>query len=136
MKPTEIFNVLFLSAQAIENVAGNARIASAITFRNEVIAFGFNQMKTHTLQAKYSKNPNSIFLHSEIDVLRRSLNKISVDDLKKCDLYICRAKRKDKTGPFITGLSYPCAGCMRAIAAFGIKNVFYSIENDEGFQCI
>ena len=131
----DIFNILFLSAQSIES-AGKARIASALTLKGNIISFGFNQMKTHPFQARFSTNPDCIYLHSEIAAIQKGLRKVEVEDLKKCSLHICRAKRSYRNGPFITGLSLPCLGCMRAITAFEIKKVFYSTENCMEFTCL
>ncbi|MFM7851590.1 MAG: hypothetical protein ACKO96_06630, partial [Flammeovirgaceae bacterium] len=42
-------------AVAIEPVR-KARIAACLVYRNEIISFGINQMKTHPFQAQFSKN--------------------------------------------------------------------------------
>lgn len=113
--------------------AANAKVASLLLLKNRPIAIGYNSLKTHTLQSKYGKNAKAICLHAEIDVIRKSLNHINVDDLSRCTMIIMRAK---KNGDW--GLAKPCChsngtlGCHSALNAFGIKNVIYS-TNENGY---
>lgn len=113
----------------------NARIASAVVLGNTVVGMGHNSYKTHPLQAKYGTTEYNIHIHAEIDAIKNSLKRISVDDLSKATLYISRVKKKDKKRGFVPGLSAPCDGCMGAIADFGIKRVVYSLD-DRGFGVI
>ena len=56
----------FLKRQAIDNdYAGNAKIASAIVFKNQIISIGRNQRRSHPFQRKYAKHSLAIYLHSE-----------------------------------------------------------------------
>jgi tRNA(Arg) A34 adenosine deaminase TadA len=105
------------------------RMAAAITMRNKIISFGYNRMKSHPLQAKYGANTDSIYLHAEISAIKNALKIISINDLKKCTLYVFR-QRKIK-GQYQHGLAKPCSGCMRAIVEFGIKNVIYTQNQTE-----
>ena len=132
---SKIFNILSKIAFNVDPV-GSARIATAITFRNTIIAVGTNKKKTHPFQAQYGKNKESIYLHGEIDVIKNALKFISQDELSRASLYICRIKYYDETKKSLEfGLAKPCAGCERAIATFGIKKVFYSLEK-EGYQVL
>lgn len=109
----------------------NARLAAAIVKNNKIISIGINRKKSDPLQARFGKNEDSIYLHAEIHAIKNALREIVVEDLSKCDLYICRVKRpSQKSNKFIWGLSKPCCGCSRAIAEFGIRNVVYT--TDEG----
>lgn len=109
----------------------NARLAAAIVKNNKIISIGINRKKSDPLQARFGKNEDSIYLHAEIHAIKNALREIVVEDLSKCDLYICRVKRpSQKSNKFIWGLSKPCCGCARAIAEFGIRNVVYT--TDEG----
>ena len=113
----------------------NARIASAIVIGNTVVGLGRNSYKTHPLQAKYGKTEHTIHLHAEIDAIKNSLRRVSVDDLSKATIYISRVKKRDRKRGFIPGLSAPCSGCMGAITDFGIKRIVYSLDGG-GFQVI
>jgi deoxycytidylate deaminase len=129
-KNSKYINLLSKIAIAVEPVA-NARIASALVYKNEVVSVGICKHKSHPFQAEYSKNNNSIFLHSETDCIKNALKDISVEVLSKCTLYIVRVKYEDaKRRKFIFGLAKPCEGCTRAIANFNIKEVIYSLDND------
>jgi deoxycytidylate deaminase len=136
MKKIDIFNFLFKSAIAIDEVAANARLVSIITYKNTVVSVGFNKMKSHPFQKKFGKNSEAIFLHSEIDAIKNGLRHIDQDDFKKCELYSLRVKRESRNGPFVTGISMPCDGCMRAIVTFGIKKVFYTENEKNCFTCL
>lgn len=131
-KHTRYINILSKIAIAVEPVA-QARLAAAIVYRNEIISFGVNQRKTHPFQAKFSKNEDSIYLHAETDAIKNALKHISIDELSNSTLYICRVKIVEQK--FVFGLSKPCCGCMRAISNFGIKNVYYSLDN-KGYEML
>lgn len=126
----------FLRRQAIDvKPVGSARIAAAVAIRNEVISLGHCQMRTHPFQARYAKNPDAIYLHAETNAISNSLNHVSKKDLSKATLYIRRVKLPTKDSfEFVDGLAKPCAGCMRAIIAFGIKKVVYSTDVSDQFE--
>jgi deoxycytidylate deaminase len=121
-----IIDNLFKLAQDVEGVS-SARLACCIVIKNNIIAYGFNQKKSHPFQAQYGKNEDSIYLHAETDAIKNALRRVNQEDLTKATLYIVRAKY-DENGHWAHGLSKPCSGCARAIAAFGIKNVVYTTE--------
>jgi deoxycytidylate deaminase len=126
--------LLFELASKSERIA-KARIAAALTIRKRVIAVGTNSLKTHPFQKKYSSNDDSICIHAENNVIMKALRVVSVEDLEKATIYVARAKKVGPGGKFIYGNAMPCAGCQKAIAAFGIKNVIYT--TDEGkFECL
>lgn len=105
------------------------RIVAAVVRRNKIISYGFHQNKTHTFQSKYSKRPESIYIHAEIDAIKNALKKLEVTDLSKCDIYIARSRCVPGTKDVqVPGLAKPCKGCQRAIDTFGFKNVFYTIN--------
>jgi deoxycytidylate deaminase len=84
-------NMLSKIAIAVEPVA-HARIAACVVYKNEIISFGINQKKSHPFQAIYGTNKESIFLHAETDAIKNALKIISVSELTKASLYICRVK--------------------------------------------
>lgn len=115
--------------------AGRARLAACIVHKGQVAAFGFNSMKSHPFQARFGRNSDSIFLHSETDAIKNALKVLDQRELERSTLYVCRVK---KTGPrsrtTILGLARPCEGCARAIATFGIRRTVWSMD-DGGFAC-
>ena len=135
MKEKAIFNTLFKLGTSIEK-AGNARIASVITLKKDIVSFGFNSIKSHPFQRKFGKNEESIYLHSEIDAIKNALKTISVKDFKYSSLYISRVKQNIRGGDFVCGLARPCVGCMKAIATFGINNIYYTEDNKNEFTCL
>lgn len=113
-------------ASTVEPVR-KARLAACLVRQNEIVSFGINQLKSHPFQARYSKNQDSIYLHAEIDCIKNALKCITVDELKRCTLYICRLKFEDThRRRMIYGLARPCPGCAQAITSFDIRNVVYT----------
>lgn len=129
VKNDKIFDALSILATDVKDF-GSARLAAAIVRKNDIISFGINQRKSHPFQAKYCKNKDAIYLHAEISAISNALKRISIEELKRCSLYVCRVKYtstyKDK---LIFGKACPCEGCRRAIIDFGIKHVYFT--NDE-----
>jgi deoxycytidylate deaminase len=119
-------------ALASDTISANrARLAACIVYKNNIVAYGINQMKSHPFQAKFSKNIESIFLHAETDCIKNSLRFLELDELSKSTLYICRIKYCDTSKKeLIWGISKPCVGCQRAIATFNIRKVVYSCDGD------
>jgi len=109
-------------ASATPKVA-NYRLAAAIVYKNKNVSIGQSSYKTSPFQKKYAADEHKIFLHAEISAIKKALRFLSVDDLKHVTLYVCRVKANG------WGKSKPCIGCQRAIAEFGIKNVWYSTED-------
>jgi tRNA(Arg) A34 adenosine deaminase TadA len=98
-------------------------------YRNKIISYGFNSIKTHPLQKQFGSTKQSIHLHAEIDAIKNALKKISINQLQKSDLYIARSKCI--SGKVVKAIAKPCIGCQRAITNFNINNVFYTQEELE-----
>lgn len=130
---TRIFNTLFTLAQDHNPGDIRASVVASLVNKKGIVSFGFNQKKSHPLQAKYSKNEHAIFLHAEIDAIRKGLRKD--ENLTKCDLYIMRTKHigPKPIDPVVCALARPCPGCQRAIADFGLRKIYYSTENSKRF---
>lgn len=124
----KIFEGLFKIAETIPKVS-HVRLVAAIVLKNDIISIGHCQLKTHPLQALYSKNPKSIFLHAEIHAIQRALKIITVDEIQKATLYICRIKKINNILSY--GTSCPCSGCLRAIEQFNINKVLYTNNGTE-----
>jgi deoxycytidylate deaminase len=101
-----------------------ARHASAVVYRGQVVAFGFNSMKSHPFAARFCKNPHALYLHAETAAIYNSLRRISLNELCKSTLYVARLKQSSSLDTSLVAAdSRPCIGCTNAIATFNIKRV-------------
>jgi len=135
MKVKDIFNTLFKLGLSSEKAA-NFRVASALTYKKNIISLGTNSMKTDPFQKRFGSCDLAICLHAEVAAIKNALKILPIEELKKCSLYILRVKQTKRNGDYVTGLSKPCAGCQRAIATFGIKHVFYTEDCQNDFVCL
>lgn len=132
MKHDKFFNLLEKVAIASEPAA-RQRMAALLVYKNEVIAVGYNKMKSHPFQRKYAKHEQAIYLHAEIDCIKNALRIVDESVIAKSTMYILRMKRPDDNPRlFIRGMSKPCCGCERALAQFDVKKVYYT--TDDGFD--
>jgi len=126
-----------LTRIAEENPGGNSRhtgwsakLAAGIWVKNELIAVGWNQAKSHPLQNKFPKQAGYVHLHAEIHAITCALKRFSEDELRaaKTTLMVVRTKRKDhrRNSSWVRGIAKPCNGCAAAIAHYRIKNVVWS----------
>lgn len=130
-KHTKIINILSKIAADLSPVR-SARLAACIVYRNDIVSFGVNEMKSHPFQARYGKNGDAVYLHAETSAIKNALKYIDAQQLTKCTLYICRVKYYDFTKQnLIFGTAKPCPGCFRCISTFDIKNVYYTLDNQE-----
>lgn len=129
MNSDKIFSLLQTVALNA-NPTGRARLASAVVHRGNIVSIGTNHYRrSHPLQALFSSNSDSVFLHAEIDAIKNALN---YDSLYKCDIYIYRVKFSDSSKQFkVSGNAFPCKGCFRCIQHFGIRKILYSINGTE-----
>ena len=99
----------------------HSRHAAAITWNSKVLVVGAAKYKTHPMQKNYSRSPEGIFLHAEIDAIIKVINKHGSDILKECELHVVRITK----GGSLSN-STPCEGCQKAINAFNIQKVYHS----------
>ena len=112
------------------------QIAASIYIKNRFISIGNNSYKTHPFQARFGKCRECVYLHAEVDAIKNALKVVNVDDLKNADLYVARVKwQNSKKRNKIRGLACPCEGCQRALATFGIEQVFFTLDN-EGYSML
>lgn len=127
-KDIKILKLLSKMAEDVVPVR-SARIASAIVIKGDIISFGINQMKTHPFQAKFSRNNQALYMHSENEAVWKALKRVSKEDLTNSTLYVCRRKRIESNKPgFAFGLACPCEGCMKTISTFKIPRVVYTLD--------
>jgi deoxycytidylate deaminase len=128
-KDKKIFETLKALAISSEGI-GSSRHAAVIMRRGKIVSFGVNSTKSHPFQKQYSRNSNCIYFHAETHSIYNALKNISIDELAKCDIYVLRVIKNGTVSE-----SCPCIGCKKAIAAFNIKNVFYS-DNTGSFKSL
>ena len=126
MKKSNVRDYVFSVLEKVVEVSDHPkhRMAAALVQRNKIISIGYNQMKSHPFQARYQHKEGMIYLHAEIAAIKNALKIIPVNDLKKCTLYVFRQRKIN--GKFEHGLAKPCAGCMRAIVEFGIRDIVFT----------
>ncbi len=103
----------------------SGRLAAAVWLRNDLIAVGVNQKKTHPMQKKYSSNPERLYLHAEIDAIVKATRNIG--NLSGCVMYVARA-RESGSG-FEAAIAKSCSGCYDCCSHFGLKGVFYTVDD-------
>lgn len=109
-----IMNSLIQIAKDVQPVGG-AKIAAAIVYKDRIISLGTNQRKSHPLQKRYAKNDEAIFLHAEIDAIRK--HNVFVGST----LYLARVFRSGRSA-----LVSPCSGCLRALSTYGITTIYHT----------
>lgn len=111
------------------NHYSNFKLVAAIVYKNHFY-IGFNQEKSHPLQARYCKHPEAIEQHAEINALTKAVKHMTPKQLTKTTIYVCRLRRKNKKSKIlILGNAKPCCGCEAAIKAFKLKRVIYTTDN-------
>jgi deoxycytidylate deaminase len=133
VKHSRYLNILSkIAADVITPAVNNARLAACVVHKNNIVAFGVNEMKSHPFQAKYGKNKDSVYLHAETSAIKNALKYISLEQLKSSTLYICRVKFSDSSKTkMIFGISKPCSGCFRCINSFDIGKVIYTLDGED-----
>ena len=125
----KILNDLFTLARDIEPVA-SSRLAAALVYKNRVVSYGFNRDKTHTFQARFAKNEESIYWHAETNAIHNALKLVDEDILRKTTLFVARAKYAEpNSNEWRWGNSKPCEGCMSCITKFDIKKIVYTLDD-------
>lgn len=132
---SKYFAYLYKIAENVEPVR-RARLAACLVYKNEVISVGYNQKKSHPFQKQFSKNEDAIYLHAETSAIVNALKTHDLDTLRKSSMYILRLKRLGRSPTLIEGLAKPCIGCQKALAQFDIRNVYYSTEVPNNYQCL
>lgn len=105
-----------------------SRVAACIVYKGRVVSVGVNSKRTDTFQKRYSKNEHAIYLHAEIAAIKAAKKHLSLDELKKSTLYVCRVRFDNDDPTPEWGMSKPCEGCRRAIVEYQIQRVVYTLD--------
>jgi len=124
-------NIEILRKVAIDivNPVRSYRVAASLVYKRRIVSFGINRYKTSPIQNRFKKNENAIYLHAEVACVKNALRHLDVEDFKKCDMFVVRVKRLVYEGEFVYAMAKPCEGCSRCIAEFGIRDVYYTVED-------
>jgi tRNA(Arg) A34 adenosine deaminase TadA len=98
--------------------------AAILTVNNKTFV-GFNQRKSHPLQKKFGDNEKAIYLHAEIDAIRKGYR--TEGNISGAKLYVARTKADGSIG-----MSSPCEACTEACYYFGVDEVFFTTANSVG----
>lgn len=130
MNDSAIMHHVLLSAKNyLEQKAFRTSVVAWLIHRRDIVSQGRNQMKTHPLAARFSKHPEAIYIHAELDALLQA-SKYSFNKWENATLYVARAKYlNDSKKVIIQGIAKPCQGCSAAIAHFGVGRVVFTLDN-------
>lgn len=104
----------------------HARVVAGIVYKRRLISVGTNNGRSDPWQLRYSKTGHNIWLHAEVQAIKRAFYRIGKERLSKSSLYVCRLVESSDKSEFSRALAKPCAGCQRAIREFGIRHVVYT----------
>lgn len=94
-------------------------MGATIVYKNKLISSGYNKTHTHPKSPCYG-------IHAEVDAILRSRC-----DLKGCDIYVYR---ETKSG--VPSMAKPCVACMGMLIEKGIKRVYYTDNNEQGWSFV
>ena len=110
-----------------------ARLGAVLIYKGKVMSVGWNSTKTSPLQKDLNRlrhfevdcGEAHHTLHAEVACLTKTKD-LDID-WGRASLFICRIKKDGSRG-----LSRPCPGCQALIKSMGIKNIYYT-TNDNGW---
>lgn len=99
---------------------GLPKIGAVLETTDRRLFFGQNQRKTHPFQARWGRTEHHVYLHAEIDALRHAVTSGCQPGTFKA-IYVSRIGKHGESR-----LARPCEGCMAALAAFQVNNIYWS----------
>lgn len=110
-----------------------ARLGAVLIYKGKVVSVGWNSNKTSPLQKDLNRfrefevdcGEAHHTIHAEVACLNKAID-LGID-WSRASLFICRIKKDGSRG-----LAKPCVGCQTFIRNLGIKNVYYT-TNDNGW---
>jgi len=107
----------------------HARICAVLTYRGKVVAIATNNNpRSHPQAARWGRTAHSIYPHAELKAILRA----EADGFykwEKATLWIARAADPMNNKHMVPALARPCEGCWRAIEAYQIGNVVWTIDS-------
>ena len=116
------FPSLFRLAKNVSKLSQHPKhkLGAVLVVNGKPVSVGHNQHKSHP-EAKYTG------LHAEIQALKSS----GKERIKGSSIFVYREKKNGSIG-----MSKPCKDCMSKLIKFGVKWVFYTIEEYPYFEVI
>lgn len=119
----------------------DACLGAVISKGNNILSFGMNTSKTHTMQSHYNKyrtykdGVEPIHCcHAEIMALshlpKKVLNKMKNGDIKGVSIYIYRKPKNGK----VFGMAKPCEACTMALKEHHISNIYYTTNDGYAYE--
>jgi deoxycytidylate deaminase len=107
-------------------------IGCIVVYKKQILAVGYNQNKTHTLQAYYNKyrNIENENIHHSVHAEIQALSRIRHMDIDWSKVEVYTYREHKQTGQLM--MSKPCPACLRYLMDMGIQNVYYT---DYGSYC-
>jgi deoxycytidylate deaminase len=99
-----------------------ARLAAVLVKGGNIISIGRNKSKLNRYTKMMAPHENCVSIHAEVDAIFGARRKI---DLRGTVMYVARLTKQNQTG-----LAAPCSMCMETLQRYGIKKVFYTVENN------
>lgn len=125
MNHQQRINELLKIAELTDRV-GSGKLAASIWHRNDLIALGRNQLKSHPLQKRFASNKEKIFLHAETDAISKA---VKSEMIIGSWMYVARVKKSgNKT---VAGMAKSCDGCLSAAVHFGLHGICYTTDTAE-----
>ena len=100
----------------------NAHLAAVIVKGGSVVSVGINRPKMNSYVHFYGNHENCGSVHAEIDAIFRARRKV---DLRGSKMYVARLTKRGQVG-----LAMPCKMCRRALQRYGIKRVYYTVDEN------
>jgi tRNA(Arg) A34 adenosine deaminase TadA len=124
-KHSRVFKILEKIAAAR---VGEVRypFAAAIVHRGDIVSIGLNKEKTDPIQSRFGGH----YLHAELSAIKNALRCLSLDELKRSDLYVCRVDKDSKRR-----ISKPCNMCAAALRWYDLRSVYYC-DDKENVKCV
>lgn len=114
--------ILGLGLKIIPKIPPNTqrfRLLAIVARKSKILSIGYNQRKTHRLALGTRHNE----IHAELSAILAARE----DKLTGCDIYVIRKTNKG------TGMARPCEHCLKIIAMYDIRNIYYTVPS-EGFD--
>lgn len=134
--PSKTDNSYFAIAKTISKQSDylQHKIGCVIVDKHHIVGSGCNsRTKCHRIQAEIDTKRYGCqcrgAVHAETDALIPLI--AHRYDLRNASIYLYR---QHKNG--VKAISRPCSGCRSLLAACGIKNIYYTIENGFAFERI
>lgn len=121
-----------LKTMALTSSHPRVWVAAALVYKNKVVSYGVNTMKTHPYQHRYGRDIECVYWHAETLAIYNADKRLGFTRFDRSTLYVARLKFE---GPnkqvLISGMAKPCSGCMRCIKDYKIPRIVYTLDHDD-----